>query len=228
MAEAGNPLRKAKNALPVLGGGVREKDPVCGMTVDPEKAAATFEFDGKNYQFCSKRCAERFAATPEKFLVTPGTAGMELAHGVTNAEPLARDRGVIEAGPAAKLAKYTCPMHPEIVQIGPGSCPICGMALEPIEVRAEAEADPEYESMSRRLVDQRRAVCSTAGNCHGRAFAADSLGGRHAQLDRTGAGNSCCVVGRVAIFRALLDFAGAAQPEHVHADRAGNRRGVSR
>ena len=52
---------------------------------------------------------------------------------------------------AAKSALYTCPMHPEIVQVGPGSCPICGMALEPMEVSAEAEVDPEYDSMSRRL-----------------------------------------------------------------------------
>jgi P-type Cu+ transporter len=148
MAEAGDHLKITKNALPALGGGVREKDPVCGMTVDPAKAAAKFEYKGKSYHFCSKRCAERFAAEPEKFLGASGTAGM---HTDDPAHAHASVRGRAEAGPAAKLAKYTCPMHPEIVQIGPGSCPICGMALEPLEVQAEAEADPEYESMSRRF-----------------------------------------------------------------------------
>jgi P-type Cu+ transporter len=147
MAEAGDLLKNKKDAFPVLGAGVREKDPVCGMKVEPAKAAATFEFGRKIYHFCSKRCAERFAAEPEKFLMGSGSAGMETAHTGAHASV----RGRTEAGTTAKQAKYTCPMHPEIVQIGPGSCPICGMALEPVEVQAEAEADPEYESMSRRL-----------------------------------------------------------------------------
>jgi len=148
MAEAGDRLNNKQNALPVLGGGVRQKDPVCGMPVDPAKAAATFEFGGKNYHFCSKRCAERFAVQPEKFLGAPGTAGM---HADSPAHAHTSGGTSTEAGAAAKQAKYTCPMHPEIVHIGPGSCPICGMALEPLEVQAEIEADPEYESMSWRL-----------------------------------------------------------------------------
>src|ERR1700674_5644417 len=157
--------------LPILGEGVREKDSVCGMTVDPSKAAAKQEFQGNTYYFCSKRCAERFAKEPEKFLLAPGTSGMEtahsgdIAHGVDDVQRGASVGSVLtgktpvalQAGPepaqnvTAKFALYTCPMHPEIVQIGPGSCPICGMALEPMEVSAEVEADPEYESMSRRL-----------------------------------------------------------------------------
>ena len=83
--------------------------------------------------------------------------------------------GVADASPTPRAkngdVRYTCPMHPEIVQIGPGRCPICGMALEPMEVLAEAEADPEYESMRRRFWIS-AALCPTAGDCHGRAFAA--------------------------------------------------------
>src|SRR6202163_2905855 len=76
--------------LPILGTGVREKDPVCGMTVDPNKAVAKQEFRGHTYYFCSKRCAERFAKEPDKFLSAPGTSGMDTApsadtaHGVHN------------------------------------------------------------------------------------------------------------------------------------------------
>jgi Cu+-exporting ATPase len=148
--DAGHPLKITNSTLPVLGTGVREKDPVCGMTVDPLKAAVSFQYEGRFYHFCSKRCAERFAAEPKKFLATPGAAGMDASHGVAPANVHAGG-GATDAGPAARPAKYTCPMHPEIVQVGPGCCPICGMALEPMEVTAEAEPDPEYESMSRRL-----------------------------------------------------------------------------
>jgi Cu+-exporting ATPase len=161
----------AKNlGLPILSGAAREKDPVCGMTVDPSKSAAKQDFRGNTYYFCSKRCAERFVKEPDKFLAVPGTSGMEPARSANPAHTVdAVHRGATEhlrtrKTPAAaqvgletpqpvdtKAALYTCPMHPQILQVGPGSCPICGMALEPVEVSAEAEADPEYHSMSRRL-----------------------------------------------------------------------------
>src|SRR6266446_6696170 len=129
------------------------KDPVCGMTVVPEKAAAKIEHAGKTYYFCSKRCAERFSSEPEKFLVAPGgTAGMDdvsmpAQHGAV------QHSGAIASHTTADREKirYTCPMHPQIIQVGPGSCPICGMALEPMDVFAEVEADPEYESMRLRF-----------------------------------------------------------------------------
>src|SRR6202166_1231032 len=161
-----------KNAgLPILGVGPREKDPVCGMTVDPSKAAAKQEFRGTTYYFCSRGCAARFAKEPEKFLSAPGSSGMETAHSGDSAHGVTvvrRGHGAtavhtgkiatsLQAGSettetvAAKSAYYTCPMHPQILQIGPASCPICGMALEPVEVSLHAEADPEYDSMSRRL-----------------------------------------------------------------------------
>lgn len=128
-------------SLPVMAGAPREKDPVCGMMVDPERAAGKAEHAGKTYYFCSRRCAERFRAEPEKFLAAPGTAGMEHA-----AAPKAAANDS-----AAKGVRYTCPMDPEVVQIGPGTCPKCGMALEPMDFVAEEQPGPEYESMRRRL-----------------------------------------------------------------------------
>src|SRR5215472_6592404 len=138
----------AKEAVPgltVLTEGPKEKDPVCGMTVDPAKAAGRVEHAVRTYYFCSTRCAERFRNEPEKFLATAGSARMEQG-AVTNAS--ARD-GVM--APAGKAVRYTCPMHSEIVQIAPGSCPKCGMALEPMEVVGEEDADPEYDAMWRRF-----------------------------------------------------------------------------
>jgi Cu+-exporting ATPase len=128
----------------------RMKDPVCGMLVNPEKPAAKIESGGTTYYFCSKGCAAKFENEPQKYL-----AGSEPAQ---KFEPQASHDGHADhsrhAAPshggrpaASKDARYTCPMHPQIVQLGPGSCPICGMALEPMDAFAEVEADPEYDSM---------------------------------------------------------------------------------
>jgi len=131
-------------SLPILQGPAKHKDPVCGMTVAPEKAAGKVEHAGKTYYFCSKGCAEQFSGEPKKFLAASGTAPAE--HG-------AMQRTGADASHTAdeKKVRYTCPMHPQIIQIGPGSCPICGMALEPIDVFADVEADPEYDSMRLRF-----------------------------------------------------------------------------
>jgi len=130
--------KPALASLPILASAPKAKDLVCGMMVDLQKAAAKAEHAGKTYHFCSPRCAERFEKEPEKFLAAPGTAGMEHAQA---AKPPAGAQGI----------RYTCPMHPEIVQIGPGNCPICGMALEPMDIVAEEQSDPEYDSMRKRL-----------------------------------------------------------------------------
>jgi len=142
-------------------GKIVERDPVCGMTVDPQKAAAKGEHAGKTYYFCSAGCARRFEQAPEEYLsqtrsgLNPtlgplhgisGAAGSDGAKGPhSTAEHHAKRTGQPQS------ARYTCPMHPEIVQLGPGTCPICGMALEPMDVFAEVEADPEYESMRLRF-----------------------------------------------------------------------------
>ena len=158
--------------LPISFGPPKAADPVCGMSVDPAKAAGKVEHRGKAYYFCSKRCAERFRQDPEKFLAAPGTAVIEHAHahGHTRERapaeehaPMQAEHGAMHHAPAASApevgpalmnaqgVRYTCPMHPEIVQIGPGTCPICGMALEPLDVFAEVEADPEYDLMRQRF-----------------------------------------------------------------------------
>src|SRR5712664_1583435 len=139
-------------SLPILQGPAKHKDPVCGMTVAPEKAAGKVEHAGNTYYFCSKRCAERFSDDPEKFLAAPGTG--EMGHSSAPAEQGAMQHAGAGALPMAsdeKKVRYTCPMHPEVIQFGPGSCPICGMALEPMDVFAEVEADPEYDSMRLRF-----------------------------------------------------------------------------
>src|SRR6266852_9381496 len=135
--------------LPVRPSAPRVKDPVCGMWVDSQNPAGKVQHGGITYYFCSSRCAERFEKEPEKFIAAPGTAGMEQhpappGHG-THPQAAAPVRGV------SSSARYTCPMHPEIVRTGPGACPKCGMALEPMDVFAEVEADPEYDSMRRRF-----------------------------------------------------------------------------
>jgi Cu+-exporting ATPase len=105
-------------------------DPVCGMRVDPEKAAAKSDHAGETYYFCSTGCRTKFEAEPDRFL-----------NKVTAAA----------TAPQHEDAIYTCPMHPQIRQKGPGSCPICGMALEPEMVTADAGPNPELKDMSRRF-----------------------------------------------------------------------------
>ena len=105
-------------------------DPVCGMTVDPATAKHRFAYKGQDYFFCSAGCRTKFEANPEKFLAPKSSA------------------------PEEKLPEgtiYTCPMHPEVRQVGPGSCPICGMALEPETVSLDDAPDPELIDMTRRF-----------------------------------------------------------------------------
>ncbi len=113
-----------------------EKDPVCGMSVDPATAKGSSEYRGRTYYFCSKRCVEKFQADPEKYLVPLIPA----ASIPVKSEP-----------PAPRDVEYTCPMHPEVVQIGPGTCPKCGMALEPRVVSLEEKPDHELFDMTRRF-----------------------------------------------------------------------------
>ncbi len=109
-------------------------DPVCGMTVDPATSRHRYELDGTTYHFCSAGCRTKFAANPDTYLKKSEKSG-----GAADPEP--SDRGA---------AIYTCPMHPEIRQQGPGSCPICGMALEPLMPDAD-EPNPEFADMKRRF-----------------------------------------------------------------------------
>jgi Cu+-exporting ATPase len=110
----------------------RATDPVCGMKVDPATAKHRHEHAGHPVYFCSARCREKFIADPEAY-TQPATAA-------ARPQP-----------PAPKGTIFTCPMHPEIRQEGPGSCPICGMALEPLTVTAEALPNHELMEMTRRF-----------------------------------------------------------------------------
>src|ERR1700676_4079368 len=122
------------------------------MMACPQKAAAKIVHSDQTYYFCSQRCAQRFEKEPEKFLAMSVAAGMESAPNAGPGKPLANVSPVPEpVGTANEDARYTCPMHPEIVQLGPGSCPICGMALEPMDAWAEVEGDPEYDSLRGRV-----------------------------------------------------------------------------
>jgi len=120
--------------LPVLqppsAGG--ERDPVCGMTVDPATAQHHTQHGGRTIYFCSAGCKAKFEADPQRYRGAP--------------QP-----GTREHGSAAAPIEWTCPMHPEIVRSGPGDCPICGMALEPRTVTAAEPENPELRDMSRRL-----------------------------------------------------------------------------
>lgn len=109
------------------------KDPVCEMDVTPESAAGQREWNGRLYYFCSERCLQKFSADPEHYL---------------NPALKAAEKGRAGEGGGT----FTCPMHPEIVQDGPGACPICGMALEPLLPSEEEEESEEYRDMRRRFV----------------------------------------------------------------------------
>ena len=121
LKESGSQSPAAQNAA---------RDPVCGMTVDPHATPHRGQHAGRTYYFCSKGCAAKFASDPEKYLTKD------------EAKP---------PQPVPEGTIYTCPMHPQIRQIGPGSCPICGMALEPELVSAEAAPNVELIDMTRRF-----------------------------------------------------------------------------
>ena len=106
------------------------KDPVCGMDVDPAATPHHHRHGDETYHFCSPSCLTKFRGDPAHYL-----SGAHLR----------------AAADAPADAQYTCPMHPEIVQTGPGSCPICGMALEPMMVSAEAMPNPELIDFTRRF-----------------------------------------------------------------------------
>ena len=124
-----------------------EKDPVCGMTVVPGRAkGGSAEHDGHTYWFCNPKCRDRFVADPAKYLAPkPAPAPATVPPPPTPA-PVAAPLVA-----AADATIYTCPMHPEIRQRGPGACPKCGMALEPALPTVEDTANPELVDMTRRL-----------------------------------------------------------------------------
>ena len=111
-----------------------EKDPVCGMAVDPDRAAARSAHDGKTFYFCSQSCATKFAAEPQKYLDAAAASAHKSDFVVLPAEtePSKTVSARLEPKPKQRpAAEYICPMDPEVRQDHPGACPKCGMALEP-------------------------------------------------------------------------------------------------
>ena len=110
--------------------GAAVKDPVCGMDVDPRAAKHRATYDKTDFHFCSAGCKGKFEASPARYVA---------------------DAGKPAVAPVAGGTIYTCPMHPQIRQIGPGNCPICGMTLEPVTATAEARENHELSDMMRRF-----------------------------------------------------------------------------
>jgi len=149
----------------------RAIDPVCGMTVNKESSAGSFDYDGKRYFFCSSHCLEAFSRDPARFLNRSAPQPIQISKPVAIGKgeytcPMHPEVAQSKAGacpkcgmglelssaaPTVTKIEYTCPMHPQIVQNEPGSCPICGMALEPRTITLEVEDNPELVEMTRRF-----------------------------------------------------------------------------
>jgi Cu+-exporting ATPase len=145
-------------------------DPVCGMRIDPQKAAAHEEHAGTIYYFCGLGCASKFHQSPEKYLrgkvvaagsfspaasPQPGIYTCPMHPEVEKDGPGDCTKCGMALEPATVTAlsprtQYTCPMHPQIIRDEPGDCPICGMALEPMTI-VVSEANPELDRMTRRF-----------------------------------------------------------------------------
>src|SRR3984957_599272 len=138
--------------------GTLERDPVCGMNVNPATATHVHDHDGKNYYFCCASCAAKFKTDPPKYLSNqslPPAPSLKAPPGlVTLGATIARPpappaQSEVQAQAAAPA--YVCPMCPEVRETKPGACPTCGMALEPRTITAGAEENPELRDMTRRF-----------------------------------------------------------------------------
>jgi Cu+-exporting ATPase len=122
-------------------------DPVCHMTVDPQHAAGTLEHQGRRYYFCSEMCLRRFSEAPEQYVGKPSTAAPERT----------------AAPPEGHAVEYTCPMDPDVRQLGPGACPKCGMALEPVDSAAPVTRVEYTCPMHPEIVRQEPGFCPICG-----------------------------------------------------------------
>jgi P-type Cu+ transporter len=135
-------LRRTRQEKKMADASTTHRDPVCGMTVNPAKAAGSSEYRGQTYYFCGKGCLAKFTAEPGRYLRPPDVQPLVMV------APLPPKQN---AQPVEHNVEYTCPMHPEVRQMGPGSCPKCGMALEPVTISAQEEDNPELVDMTRRF-----------------------------------------------------------------------------
>jgi Cu+-exporting ATPase len=118
-------------------------DPVCGMDIEEQDAAGTLEHKGNRYYFCSQSCLDKFKANPDQYLKSGSQA--------------------ISAPPNARQIEYTCPMHPEVRQLGPGACPKCGMALEPASLQQPSKRVEYTCPMHPQIVRDQPGVCPICG-----------------------------------------------------------------
>ena len=227
----------------------QDHDPVCGMEVDPSKAAASVAYQGATFYFCSQGCAAKFRAAPENY-----------ARSNPNSSPSPMNSKTAPQG------EYTCPMHPEIKQAGPGSCPKCGMALEQVTVTAPSKRREYTCPMHPQIVrdapglvpNLRHGARTSGGRCRRnqsgtdrydeavldqrRARRADARAdglrisalhayathvlGKSLGLDRVCAGDSGGPLVWVAVLCPGLAIPGASQPKHVYAGCPGYRHGL--
>ena len=133
-----------------MGSSVR--DPVCGMVVDPRRAAHRVDHQGSAYWFCSSGCQAKFEADPLRYASSGAASSPADAAGhAPHSHGAVHRGGAKPAAPASSTGIWTCPMHPEIRRNEPGSCPICGMALEPLVASADSGPSPELADMTRRF-----------------------------------------------------------------------------
>lgn len=137
MAECSHPHGRSHKHSHAHGTAVT--DPVCGMMVDTHASQHRYEFGGTSYYFCSARCLQKFTSSPDSYL-NPSNLDAAVTEPSTSIRPHAI-QGVV----------WTCPMHPEIRRDGPGTCPICGMGLEPLEPSLEEGPNPELIDMTKRF-----------------------------------------------------------------------------
>jgi Cu+-exporting ATPase len=180
-------------------------DPVCGMSVDPATTPHRAVHGDRSFYFCSAGCRAKFAADPARWLTR-----------VTE-KP--------DAAPAAEGAIYTCPMHPEVRQIGPGLCPICGMALEPVLASAEATPNHELMDMTRRfwiglVLSVPVVVLEMGGHWLGLG---QRLGQQTLNWVQLLFATPVVLWAGWPFFVAAGNSLSYAQSQHVHADRHGNR-----
>lgn len=140
------------------------KDPVCGMTIDPAKAAATEIHQGKTIHFCSTRCRQKFVSDPGRYVDGPATA--------------------LHQPSLTETTEFTCPMHPEVRQVGPGSCPKCGMGLEPVDQSPKSKV--EYVCpMHPEVVSDHPGPCPKCGMALEPRTVELDAGPSHEQIDMT-------------------------------------------
>ena len=185
-----------------------DRDPVCGMSVDPQKTAHS-RACGRAYYFCSAGCRTKFLTIPNA---------------------ISRPHPTPEPAPAGVI--YTCPMHPEIRQVGPGSCPICGMALEPLDRRRGTGPNPELLDMTRRFWIGARAHGPGGRPGDGRRISRPSACTTRPAAD-LGCGLQFALATPVVLWAGWPFFERGwaslrqPQPQHVHPDRARHRRRLS-